>query len=42
MEGVLLKEFLLSYDENYVFEINVEGMISVKKKKLQYEKTKGD
>ncbi len=42
MEGFLLKELLLSYDENYVFEINIEGMIGVKKKKLQYGKTKGD
>jgi hypothetical protein len=32
MEGLLLKEILFSYDENYVFEVDVEGMIGVKKK----------
>jgi hypothetical protein len=33
MEGFLLKELLLSYHENYVPEVDVEGMINVKKKK---------
>ncbi len=32
MEGWLLKELLLSYDESYVLEVDVEGMIGVKKK----------
>jgi hypothetical protein len=32
MEGFLLKEILLSYDERYVLEVDVEGMIGVKKK----------
>jgi hypothetical protein len=33
MEGFLLKEFMLSYDQSYVPEVDVEGMIGVKKKK---------
>jgi hypothetical protein len=33
MEGLLLKVILFSYDESYIFEVDVEGMISVKKKK---------
>jgi hypothetical protein len=28
------KEVLLSYDENYVSKVDVEGMIGVKKKKV--------
>jgi hypothetical protein len=28
----LLKEILLSYNESYIFEVDVEGMIGVKKK----------
>jgi hypothetical protein len=31
MEGFSLKELLLSYDGSYVFEVDVEGMIGVKK-----------
>jgi hypothetical protein len=34
MEGFLLKELLLSYDESYLPEVDVEGMIGVKKKTL--------
>jgi hypothetical protein len=33
MEGFSLKELLLSYDESYVLEIDVEELIGVKKKK---------
>ncbi len=33
MEGFSLKELLLSYDESYVLEVDVEGMFGVKKKK---------
>jgi len=33
MEGFSLKELLLSYNESYIPEMDVEGMISVKKKK---------
>jgi hypothetical protein len=32
MEGLLLKEFLLSYNESYLPEVDVKGMIGVKKK----------
>jgi hypothetical protein len=32
MEGFLLKELLLSYKESYVLEVDIEGMIGVKKK----------
>ncbi len=32
MEGFSLKEFLLLYDESYVLQVDVEGMIGVKKK----------
>jgi len=32
MKGFLLKELLLSYDETYLLEVDVEGMISVKEK----------
>jgi hypothetical protein len=32
MEGFLLKELLSSYDESYIPKVDVEGMISVKKK----------
>jgi len=35
MEGFSLKELLLSYDESYILEVDVKGMIGVKKKKLQ-------
>jgi len=34
MEGFSLKEFLLLYDESYVLEVDAEGMIGVKKKKI--------
>jgi hypothetical protein len=40
MEGFLLKVFLLSYDENYVLKVDVEGMISVKKNKYSFNKRK--
>jgi len=40
MEGFLLKEFLLSYDENYVLKVDVEGMIGVKKNKYSFNKRK--
>ncbi len=33
MEGFLLKELLLSYDESYVLKMDVEGVINVKEKK---------
>jgi hypothetical protein len=33
MEGFSLKEFFFSYDESYVHEVDVEGLIGVKKKK---------
>jgi hypothetical protein len=33
MEGFLLKELFFSYNESYVPEVDVEGMIGVKKKK---------
>jgi hypothetical protein len=33
MEGLSLKEILLSYNESYVLEMDVEGMFGVKKKK---------
>jgi hypothetical protein len=33
MEGFLLKELLFSYDENCIFEMDVEGMIGMKEKK---------
>jgi hypothetical protein len=32
MEGFLLKELLLSYNESYISKVDVKGMISVKKK----------
>ncbi len=40
MEGFLLKELLLSYDESYVLEVDVEGMIGLKKKKYGLSKRK--
>jgi hypothetical protein len=40
MEGFLLKEFLLSYNESYVLEVDVEGMIGLKKKKYGLSKRK--
>jgi hypothetical protein len=33
MEGLSLKEILLSYNESYVLEMDVEGMFGVKKNK---------
>ncbi len=33
MEGFSLKELLLSYDESYILEVDIEGMINVKGKK---------
>jgi len=33
IEGFLLKELLLSYDESYIPKVDVERMIGVKKKK---------
>jgi len=32
VKGFSLKELLFSYDENYVLEVDVEGMIGAKKK----------
>jgi hypothetical protein len=32
MEGFLVKELLLSYNESYLLEVAVEGMIGVKKR----------
>ncbi len=40
MEGFLLKEFLLSYDESYMLGVDVEGMIGMKKKKYGFNKRK--
>jgi hypothetical protein len=40
MEGFSLKELLLSYDESYVPEVDVERMIGVKKKKYSVSKRK--
>jgi len=40
MEGFLLKELLLSYDESYVLEVDVEGMISLKKNICGFNKKK--
>ncbi len=40
MEGFSLMEFLLSYDESYTFEVDVEGMIGLKKKKYGFSKRK--
>jgi hypothetical protein len=37
MEVFLLKELLLSYNESYILKVDVEGMISVKKKELVRE-----
>jgi hypothetical protein len=31
MEGFLLKELLLSYNESYIPEVGIKGMINVKK-----------
>jgi hypothetical protein len=42
MEGFLLKQILFSYDESYVLEMDVQGMIGVKKKYIYYKKAKGD
>jgi hypothetical protein len=40
MEGFSFKEFLLSYDESYILEVDVEGMIGLKKKKYDFNKRK--
>jgi hypothetical protein len=40
MEEFSLKKLLLSYNENYVLEIDVEGMIGLKKKKYGFNKRK--
>ncbi len=40
MEEFSLKEFLLSYNESYVLEMNVEGIIGLKKKKYGFSKRK--
>jgi hypothetical protein len=40
MEGFSLKEFLLSYNESYILEVDVEGMIGLKKKKYGFSKKK--
>ncbi len=40
MKGFSSKEFLLSYNESYVLEVDVEGMIGLKKKKYGFNKKK--
>jgi hypothetical protein len=40
MEGFSLKGFLFSYVETYVHEVDVEGMIGVKRKKYNFSKRK--
>jgi hypothetical protein len=40
MEGFSLKELILSYDESYVLEVDVEGMFGVKKKNYNFSKRK--
>ncbi len=40
MKGFLLKELLLSYNESYVLEVDVEGFIGLKKKKYGLSKKK--
>jgi hypothetical protein len=40
MEGFSLKELLFSYNESYVPEVDVGGMIGVKKKKYGFSKRK--
>jgi hypothetical protein len=40
MEGFSLKEFLFSYVESYKHEVDVEGMIGVKRKKYNFSKRK--
>jgi hypothetical protein len=40
MEGLLLKKLLLSYNESYVLEVDVEGMIGVKEKKKSLRENK--
>jgi hypothetical protein len=40
MEGFSLKKLLLSYDENYVPKVDVEGMIGVNIKKNSLSKRK--
>jgi len=37
---IIVEKILLSYDENYVLEVDVEGMISVKKKKTSIRENK--
>jgi hypothetical protein len=34
LEGFSLKKFLMSCDESYILDIDIEGMIGVKKKNL--------
>jgi hypothetical protein len=36
----LLKELLVSHDESYILEVDVEEMIGVKKKKYSFHKRK--
>jgi hypothetical protein len=40
MEGFSLKKLLFSYNESYLLEMDVEGMISLKKKKYGFTKRK--
>jgi hypothetical protein len=40
MEGFLLKEFVFSYDESYIHEVDVEGMFGVTKKNYRFNKRK--
>jgi len=40
MEGFSLKELLLLYNESYVLEVDVEGMINLKNKKCNFSKRK--
>jgi hypothetical protein len=35
-----VKELLFSYNENYIFKVDVEGMIGVKKKIYNFNKRK--
>jgi hypothetical protein len=41
MEGLSLKELLLSYNASYVLEVDVEGMIGLKKYIYNFHKKKG-
>jgi hypothetical protein len=40
IEGFLLKKLLVSHDESYIPEVDVEEMIGVKKKKYSFHKRK--